>query len=91
MFITVQRIQVICMFPFQLNFSSGAVHSADEKHLSADATVVVKAKYFVTNFCKIKNCASVCVQPLSFSCSGRVYQVSTFTLSGSVLACQEPN
>ena len=37
MFITVQQIQAIRMFSFQRNFSFGAVHSADEKHLSADA------------------------------------------------------
>ena len=39
-FITVQRIQLIWMFPFQRSFSFGEVRSADEKHLLGDTNVV---------------------------------------------------
>ena len=46
MFTAAQRIQVIWMFPFQRNFSFGAVHYADEKHLSADTNFVEIVKYF---------------------------------------------
>ena len=59
MFITVQRIQVIWTFPFQRNFSFSAVHSVDEKHLSADTNVVGVLKYLITNFCKTRNCVAV--------------------------------
>ena len=48
--ITVKRIKVIQMLPFQRNFSFGAVHSADEKHLSTDTYVVSVANYSMTNF-----------------------------------------
>ena len=58
-FITVQRIQVIWMFPFQRDFNFGAVQSADEKHLSADTNVVVVTKYFITNFCIARSCVAV--------------------------------
>ena len=37
---------------FQRNFSVGAVNSADEKHLSADANVVGLVKHLIANFCK---------------------------------------
>ena len=37
----VQRIQVIWIFAFQRNFSFGAVHSADEKHLSTQQIVML--------------------------------------------------
>ena len=59
-FITAQRTQVIWMFPFQRNFSFGAVHSAGEKHLSGDSNVVGIVKYLFTNFCKTRNCFDVC-------------------------------
>ena len=61
MFITVQRIQVIYMFPFQRNFSFGAVPSADEKYLSADSNVVGMVQYLITNFCKTRRCIAVYV------------------------------
>ena len=52
-FIAVLGNQVIWMFLFQSNFSSGAVQSADEKHLSPDNNVVdIVAKYLTTSFCK---------------------------------------
>ena len=35
-FIMVQQIQLIWMFPFQRNFNFAAIHSANEKHISAD-------------------------------------------------------
>ena len=60
-FIAAQRTQVIWIFPFERNFSFGAVHSAGEKHLSADSNVVGIAKYLFTNFCKTRNCFDVCV------------------------------
>ena len=60
-FITAQRNQVIRMFPFLRNFSFGAVHSAGEKHHSADSNVVGIVKYLFTNFCKSRNCVHVCV------------------------------
>ena len=61
MFITVQRIRVFSAFSFQSNFSFGAVHSADEKHLSADTDDVGIVKYLIRNFCKGKSCAAVSV------------------------------
>ena len=58
-----QLIQVIQMFPFQQNFSFGAVHSADEKDLSADTNIIATAKYSITNLCKTSNCvAKACVR-----------------------------
>ena len=60
-FIAVQRIHVICMFPFQRNLSFGEVHSADEKHLSANSNAVGIVKYMSTNIYKTRNCITVCV------------------------------
>ena len=40
MFIAVQRIQAIRTLPFQSNFGLGAIHSADEKYLSADTILL---------------------------------------------------
>ena len=59
MLITVQRIQAIWMFLFQRNFSFGAVHSAEEKHLSANTNAVGIAKYLITNSIKSRNYAAV--------------------------------
>ena len=60
MFLTVQRIRVIWMLPFQGNISFGAVHSADEKHLSADTTVVGIPKDLINIFYKTRKCIVVC-------------------------------
>ena len=57
-FITVQRIQVICMFPSPCSFSFGAVHSANENHLSADTNVAGIVRYLVNNFSKTRNCVA---------------------------------
>ena len=38
----------------------GAVHAADEKHLSADSNVVGEVKYSFTNLRKTGNCIAVC-------------------------------
>ena len=59
MFITAQRNEVIWIFPFQRNFSSSTVHSADERHLSADTDDVGVAKYLTTHFCKTRNSVAV--------------------------------
>ena len=59
--IIAQRTQVIWIFPFERTFSFGAVHSAGEKHLSADGYVASVANYLFTNFCKTKNCVDVCL------------------------------
>ena len=49
-FVTVQRFQVIWMFPFQRIFRFGEVRSADEKHFSTDTTVIGVAEYSITIF-----------------------------------------
>ena len=55
MFITVQRFQVIWVFPFQRNFNFATVHSAENKHLSPDTDFVGVIKYLIINFCKAKS------------------------------------
>ena len=60
-FMTAQRNQVVIrMFPFLHNFSFGAVHSAGEKHLSADSNVIRMVNHLIINFCKTRNCVAVC-------------------------------
>ena len=60
-FITVQRTQIIWMFPLQRDSSVTAVHSAGEKHLSADSYIVGIVKYLFTNLCETRNRVAVCV------------------------------
>ena len=77
MFITARRTGIVGMFPFQRNISFGAVHSAGEKHLSADSNLVGIVKYLFTNFCETRNCVAVCVlpanSPVHRSCAPGVY------------------
>ena len=61
MVITVQRIRVIWMYPFQRNFGSGAVHFADEEQILADSNIVGIFKYLIINFCKTMSCVAVWV------------------------------
>ena len=60
-FIPAQRTYVNWIFPFEHNFSFGVVHSAGEKHLSAESKVVGIVKYVFTNFCKTRIYVDVCV------------------------------
>ena len=59
--ITAQKTQAIRIFLFERNFRFGAVHSAGEKHLSANSNVVGIVIYMFANFCKSRNCVDVYV------------------------------